>query len=190
LFSGQRTKYIAQGGAKMLSPHVTIPLASFMAIWVLLLLYAYFRPAKALSILEQDWMGLAALVVGILLVVVGDFVKGDWSTFSLVFGGLLAGFGLLVILPEGVTEKVMHPSNIGLILGVIGVVAFVYYGILPSIKYLGPAWTIIDQANTLFEKAFMVIWTNSLATQAVALFVTPFVVALGVFILLKGRKTS
>lgn len=172
-----------------MAQHTQILIASIMAVWVLFLLYAYFRYDKALTILEQDWMGAVALAIGVILSVCGYVLKGDWSTFSLIFGGILVGFGLLVILPEGLTETVIHPSNIGLIMGAIAIVGIIYYGIAPSVKYLGPAWTLIDKANTLFKQAFMVVYTNSQATQAVALCVLPILFAAGVFIFLKGRKS-
>lgn len=171
-----------------MAQHTQILVASILAIWILFLLYAFLRREKALAILEQDWLGAVALGIGVILSVCGYFLSGEWSTFSLVFGGLIAGFGLLVILPEGVTEAVVHPSNIGLILGVIGVVAFVYYGILPSTKYLGPAWVFIDKADALYEQAFMFVYGNSQGTQALALCVTPILVTAGVFIFWKWRK--
>lgn len=101
----------------------------------LALLFAFFgsiliSDEKTKEILKQDLWGAFTLVVGIVLVIVG------YSTSVLILqggllalGGFVSGVGLLVSLPQGVTELISSRKNLKLVTWLLGMFMVIFFQI-------------------------------------------------------------
>lgn len=164
---------------------VTIGLVFFLAAPVVFMLMS---PEKAKLWLSHDWWGLLWFALGIAVFILLFLLhaEGNWVAAVVAVGSFVAGCGLLMGLPDWISDVIIQRSNVGYVLIVAGIGVAFYYAIIPILPnvYKAGAEIVIG-----FEKGLTVLISDGKASQIFAL-VAGFVMVIVGAVLLNFKKRS
>ena len=136
---------------------VVVFLISAVAIFAAMMILIEHKVAVG-QVLKQNRWGYFTTAVGLIL---GAYGLSSGLEWFLTFGGILFGLGVLVALPDPVTDFLIHKRNIWLFLFGGGLLLFLVWGFGPSWKY------IIQFIGITIGKFYEVVWLHSEFSQAV-----------------------
>ena len=137
----------------------------------LAMLMAFFRPDVITSgLFKKDRLGYVLMVVGVLMIAAGLYLRGyELTGLLLGVGGYLLVWGWIISLSEDRTKQVLSFRNVGWLLILIGLYVFVVNVVLRVWPGLVTAWDALKPYILTWSLAYWILITAVLLLVGIAI---------------------